>query len=358
MKIGIYTDVHCAYTSSILPLHCEGSKYTTRLQMIIDTFKWMYELFENHKVDMIVNCGDLFDSHSLRSEEIAAMSEALSYSRGTQEIHVLGNHEILDKHRNFYATALLKNYSHIEVIQIPTKLNNLSFLPYMAEEDVEEVLPLLENQILFSHVDIKGSRVTPQHNLENGVEPLRLLDLFQLVINGHLHSPQSFGEYIHNIGASTSLSFADNTDYTPSVTILDTDTLQFERFDNPHAIRFIKINANNQEEFEHELIATGDNPVALRLTVPYDKKVDAEQWLSSYVKETPDKIVASRLISNGTVYNPTTHSDDLDISILKMDDVMDKFKSFLSTQQLKYPIDVYLAEIDNLTKEVPNEHNV
>lgn len=358
MKIGCYTDVHCAYTSSILPLHCEGSKYTTRLQMIIDTFKWMYQLFDKQNVDMIVNCGDLFDSHSLRSEEIAAMSEALSYSKGIQEYHVLGNHEILDKNRNFYATALLKNYPQIEVVQIPTKIENISFLPYMEEEDVNEVLPMLKNKILFSHIDIKGSRVTPQHTLTSGVAPLKLLDLFELVINGHLHAPESFGEYIHNIGASTSLSFADNTDYTPSVTIIDSDTLEFERFDNPYAIRFVKLNVNSKEDLFRELMVIS-NPVALRVSVPAEQKLNAAEWISEYYKDAPEMLVASRVIADGVVYNPTSTADDIDVSDLHSGDITDKFKEFLTTQELKYPIDAYIKEINEISGgEDSNEHSI
>lgn len=348
MKIGIYTDVHCAYTSSILPLHCGDSKYTTRLKMIIDTFQWMYALFHEHRVDMIVNCGDLFDSHSLRSEEIAAMSEALSYSTGIPEFHVLGNHEILDKNRNFYATALLSNYSHIEVIQTPTKYDNLSFLPYMSAEDVEEVLPMLKNQILFSHIDIQGSMVTPQHMLESGVDPIQLLDLFDFVINGHLHSPQSFGDYIHNIGASTSLSFADNSEYTPSVTILDTEGMTFERFENPHAIRFIKMNVEDQAEFERHM-KNVHNPVALRVTVPYDKKTDAETWVSQHWSDNPNDLVACRIMSDGVGYTPTMTSEELDLSSMQSMDVVDKFKQFLHTQPLKYPIESYISEIEEFS---------
>ena len=113
MRVGIYTDIHCSYTSSILPLHIDNSCYTARLKMVVDTFKWMYELFEHNNVDYIVNCGDLFDSYRLRAEEISAMAESLSYNSGIPEYHIIGNHEVMDVRRNFYATALLNNYNYI-----------------------------------------------------------------------------------------------------------------------------------------------------------------------------------------------------------------------------------------------------
>ena len=96
--------------------------------------------------------------------------------------------------------------------------------------------------MLFSHIDIKGSFVTPQHILDEGVDIVRLSNNFKKVINGHLHSPQSFnGGSVLNIGASTSLSFSDNSEYIPHVAIVDSNSLNITYFNNPYAIRFIKL---------------------------------------------------------------------------------------------------------------------
>ena len=113
--LGIYSDVHTVNKSSIMPYHSTDSKYSVRLQMIIDTFKWMYNVFENEHVDVICNCGDLFDSHIVRAEELNAISDCYRYSKGTREIHIIGNHEIFDNNRNFYSTAMLKNFPFIEI---------------------------------------------------------------------------------------------------------------------------------------------------------------------------------------------------------------------------------------------------
>ena len=69
-KIGIYSDVHISHNSSIMPTFLDDGIYTTRLDMCKKSIEWMYELFENKKVDIVVNCGDMYNSHSVSSDEI------------------------------------------------------------------------------------------------------------------------------------------------------------------------------------------------------------------------------------------------------------------------------------------------
>lgn len=351
MKIGIYTDVHCSFTSSILPTFEDGSKYTTRLQMIIDTFRWMYNIFEKHNVDIIVNCGDLFDSYNVRAEELSAMSEALKFGGNIPELHILGNHEILDKHRMFNAVALLDNYSHIDVITDPVKLKcGISLLPYCTIEEATDIIPYLSNDILFSHIDIKGSFVTPQYALDVGVEPTRLSNNFKRVINGHLHSPQSFGACVHNIGASTSLSFSDNSDYIPRITILDTDSLTLTYESNPHAIRFIKRENSTVEELQ-KLINSLTNRAAIRVKCKLEDKPQIAELF-----EDSDKVVAHRIITEHST--ATAQAIETDAPVLEhITDVDSKFLEFLETcNELKYPMSEYQKVIAKACGGVTNEN--
>lgn len=346
MRIGIYTDVHCSYTSSILPLHCEGTKYTTRLQMILDTFRWFYNLFEKEKVDIIVNCGDLFDSHNLRSEEISAMSEALKFSTGVPEYHILGNHETLDKNRNFYATAMLDNYPYITVVDTPLKLDNgVSFLPYMETESVNDVLPYISNKILFSHIDIQGSRLNSFHVMDNGANILKLKDLFSMVINGHIHTYQNLGHNIYNIGATTSYSFADDMDTLPGVAILDTDTMKIDKYPNPHAIRFIKLTANEDlKQFKMILSSYSNSNIALRVDCDFNNKDKVANILEEF-----NNIVVSRIQCKSPTTQCANVDSKLDVDMSNSIDVKNKFVSFLKTEaELKYPLENYIDVMKDL----------
>lgn len=345
MRIGIYTDVHCSYTSSILPIHCEGTKYTTRLNMIINTFKWMYDLFEKQNVDIIVNCGDLFDSHNLRSEEISAMSEALSYSKGVPEYHVLGNHEILDKRRNFYATALLSNYDNITVVDVPLKTDmGLSFLPYMEVDDVNGCLSLIRNPYLFSHIDIQGSRLNQFHVMENGVNQERLKDLFEYVFNGHIHTYQNLGNNIYNVGATTSYSFADDDSRKPGVCVFDTNTKEFKRFGNPYAIRFMTINCMTDQQFYAFKIILDEMvecSAVLKIKCDIKLKENILQLLSKY-----SNIITYRLQSTAPIKENLESSED-SIQVINDGDVCSKFSEFIDNYaELKYNKDYYHKIID------------
>lgn len=353
MRVGIYTDVHCAYTSSILPTFLDGSKYTLRLQMIIDTFKWMYEVFEKNNVDLIVNCGDLFDSHSVRAEELSAMSEALSYGAKIPELHILGNHEILDKHRQFNAVALLNNYSHIDIVSDPLKLDcGISLLPYCSTDDAAEVIPYLSNDILFSHIDIKGSYVTPEYALDVGVEPARLSNNFKRVINGHLHSPQSFDRCVHNIGSTTSLSFSDNSNYTPRVSIIDTKSLSIEYFENPHAIRFIKVPKATPETIS-KMLESVSNRMALRVDCSIEDKAAILSILDSCERVVAHRVRAEHIvITSQSVNNVVTQS-----ALESVTDVDAKFLEFLEAcNELKYPLTEYQNVIASLVGGVDSEN--
>lgn len=340
MRIGIYTDVHCCYTSSILPIHCKSSKYSVRLQMIIDTFRWMYETFRKNNVDLIINCGDLFDSYNIRAEEVCAMSEALSHGGDIPEIHVLGNHEIVDNHRTFYANGLLSQCSHIKVVDQPLKLQNgISLLPYMPWNNAVEVIPMLSNRYLFSHVDIKGSAVTPQHCLTEGVDPDKLTDFFELVVNGHLHSPQSWRNKIFNIGATTSLSFSDNSSYRPRVSILDTTTNNFQFFTNPYAITFIKASISNIEELRNYL---NSYPKVMRIQCASALKPEIEQILVDR-----EDVVAYRIQTTDAQILTEAEAPSVDTAV--DGGLITQFREFITSfDDLKYPVDDYIRVINEM----------
>lgn len=325
MKVGVYTDVHCAFTSSILPLRSADSRYTTRLDMIIDSFRFMYDTFRQKGVDCIVNCGDLFDSCQLRAEEISAMAEALSYGGDVPEYHVLGNHEVFDTERQFCSNALLSNYSYIHLITQPTKLaNGISFLPYMRPDLAEADLPLIQNKILFSHIDIAGSTVTPQHVLESGVDPHLLKSLFGLVVNGHLHAPQKLLGCVHNIGASTSLSFSDNESSCPRFTIIDTDTLQMEFIDNPYAIRFIKGKAASLEDAKQLVASASPNSCVVRISL---EEGCSRSAIQAFLDECAS-VKAYRLLSPVVSVAPSV---ELQSSTRSQKSTADSFLEFIDT---------------------------
>lgn len=338
--VGIYTDVHASVHSSIMTMPSSG-KYSMRLNMIVESFKWMYELFERHGVDMIVNLGDLFDSHVVRSEEITAISEAYTYSRGVPEIHIIGNHDTLDVSRKFYSTSLLNNVPFIDVYSEPCKIDDtFSVIPYMKSESVTpEMLKDLSNKVLLSHLDIKGSHLRPDYVMDSGVDSELLAMNFDVSLNGHLHTAETIHTTEHmviNVGSFSSNSFSDSNTYIPGVCILDTDTYQLVRYNNPHAILFRRMVASSLDDLMKKLCKLDSGyRYILRVTVPYHIKDDVAELLSQIEEIVIYRVVADIHSSHMTEKKVVNSSTEKSIE--------QEFLEFLkkNPELAKYPISEY-----------------
>ena len=294
MKLGIYTDLHCSYTSSIMPLYSDNSMYTTRLNMIVNSGKWMYDLFDKHNVDLIANLGDTFDKNIIKSEELTAISEFYSYSKGVDEIVLVGNHEMVNS--EFNAISVLDNYPFIKVYDKPEKISDIiSVMPYMKPEDIKyDDICELSNKILLSHIDIKGSSIRTGYDLEYGIDPEYLSINFESSFNGHIHKRgkvNTSDNLVINVGSISSISFSDSNSYIPGITIYNTETKEIKFFQNPHSILFRKyhvIDMSNLISIVKNL--QKDYKYIIGLEVPYDIKDEVREYINSL-----SIVIASRI---------------------------------------------------------------
>lgn len=225
IRFLIYTDLHCSKSSSIMPIYSGDKIYTTRLKMIVQTGQWLAELADQRDVDIIVNGGDTFDSHTVSSEELTAMSDFMSpFDKKRRHIIIAGNHDISDRESNFASANILRTIENVEVYNTPTRINEyLSVLPFIKAEDVShEILSGIKNRLLVSHIDIKGSMLRPDYIMDTGVDKELLAEYFEFVANGHLHTAEKIAtskHYVSNIGSVSSSSFNDSNEYYPSAVI-------------------------------------------------------------------------------------------------------------------------------------------
>lgn len=351
-RLLMYTDVHCSRTSSILPPYSnEGSIYTTRLQMIIDSFKWMYETADRYQIDTIINLGDLFDKNHLKCDELTAVSDCYKLSHGIPEIHIVGNHELLDEDKNFYATSILKNYSFIKIYDHPDVINDeISVLPYMNYKNISyDLLDSIDNKILLSHIDIKGSSVRSGYDLTCGVDPEFLLMNFDKVFNGHIHKRSIVKEgsdsdkYIMNIGSMSSISFADSNTYIPGITVFDTKTNDVQFIENPYTILFRKFTANSVSELD-KIFSNLDKKFryVLCVTCPYEKRSDIDDYINSRCENNEILIVAYKICTTINSHMLTPDNDivrQFNLSTDIKSDFISFIKSDEGSKQIKYPID-------------------
>lgn len=296
MLVGIYTDAHFAVASSILN-GTAGYKYSARLDMLVDSFKWMYETFESEGVELIFNGGDLIDSDFIKARESSAIAEALSYGGKIPEYHIVGNHEKEDKASRYTSLSLLDKNRKITVISEPTKIDEtFSVIPYTRDLEYIDLEPLA-NKVLISHIDYEGMNVG-KITLTSGLNMQYACNYFDLILNGHIHAPALYNDKIMNIGAVVGHGFDDNYAVCyPSIMILDTDTLKTRRIINPYSALFLKSKCSSVADLMKYLktLSNIPNPKCLKIEVPYLVRDEVRDYLESQLETY--NVAASRIVS-------------------------------------------------------------
>lgn len=349
MILGIYSDPHVSFTSSILPTY-SSDKYSARLQMCIDSFRWMYEaVFYKNNVELICCCGDLTDKYTLRADEITALSECLgSNYEKIPEIHITGNHDMLNT--QFYSTSLLKLFNHVQIFSSPTKIDDtLSVIPYMKSDMItHEMLKRLKNEIVLSHLDIAGSHLRGDYIMDTGVDPELLRMYFNLVLNGHLHTREAVKPGVWNIGSLTSGSFSDNNIYVPGVMTYDTITHELNTHDNPHAILFRKIHVSDTASLIKALDKLDRKyNYVMRVTCPYDCKDNCHKILSE-----ADQIMTFRVITDlSQKRSIEMNKNSVTPSIFTERSLESEMLKYLNDNSslLKYPMGIYQDILSNVS---------
>jgi DNA repair exonuclease SbcCD nuclease subunit len=253
----------------------------------------MYEQFKSNNVDLIINGGDLTNTDLLHPEENSALSEALSYNPGIQELYVLGNHEIKNKDSSISSVSILNGYPNIEVFNKITLIQkgdcNLLLVPYMADKDkYEEIYSTLSNLdksvscYVFSHMSYIGENYN-NYIETNGLDKERLIYSYpniKGIWNGHIHNIRDNGIY-HQIGSLVGNSFSDSySEGNPGIVILDTNTNNFIRIPNPYAILFHKMECESIRSLTSKLGKLDKNTgKCIRVEVPSSIKDNIYEYI-------------------------------------------------------------------------------
>lgn len=357
--IGIYSDVHISHNSSIMPTYLDESNdnYTTRLKMCIQSMLWAYKQFRDNNVDIIINCGDTYNSHTVSSDELSAMTDIIGEMNVPltfPNYTLIGNHDKFNNTFNSLSwmklledTTLVNDYVHLSYDD--TDIYCISF--YEAPEFIEKIKEMLETYprecskaILFMHGDINGSWLSGTKRIENHIPTDFLTQYFDVVFNGHIHCHERIYNQnckeIFNIGSLTSHSFADSNNHIPACWIYDTNTRKLTCIENPHAILFITEIVEDESDINslvHSLPVI--NKAILKIKCPFDLKDMIEKAL-----EPLKNIIKVKYIFT---YNNEIKSDSNDKDVKSNQstqlDVKDEFISFLSERtDLKGDIDLYI----------------
>ena len=347
MKIGIYADAHFSLNSSIIL--GQTNSLEGRLNHLIDSFEWMYELFRTNGVGVIIDLGDLTDSYVVRAEEITAVSKALSFNEVIPEFHILGNHERLDYNGSISSISFVDNIDNQNVISDLTVMTldnkSVTLLPYSNGYTDEYIESLQDTDYLFTHLDILGSD-TGGWSLTEGIKPNVLANKFGLTVNGHIHNGSwVIPNKVLNLGSISGQNFSSRQiAWNPSVMILDTDTNQYLLYENPYALIFVNKSCSTIDKVVKLINGITEGTYAVQLRVPVSLVEETRK-----VVQTNPHIVASRIM---------TKSDKAELEKLGFEEIehvdsidggFEQLVKFIDSQEsLPYNID----DIKQMVREI------
>ena len=351
MKILLYADTHFSLNSSILLGSTDSLK--GRLEHLINSFKWMYELAKEQRVDLIVDLGDLADSSKLSANEITAVSEALSYNKDIPELHILGNHERQSEDGKINSINFINLINNHRLIIEPEVLNNrYTFIPYQNYKDGDlEGLP--NTEYAFTHIDIKGFILGGTWTLKTGLTPEYLMSKYDYIINGHLHTGgyviNNLYKTILNLGSISGQNFSSKGN--PRIGVLDTESKEIRFINNPYGIKFDSISCNTLSEVIdlNNSIKNSDNNYCIQIKVPVHLVEETSKILGDN-----NKILAKKIKIDSERVRILEDTSVEEVSIERVsgkEEGFNKLREFLEKKnKLPYNLDSILKVVNELEK--------
>ena len=283
-------------------LHFRPSQFDVGLQCL----KWLETIVATHKIDMVVNLGDTFDSHQvIRSEilsEFRSHLDRMCDLLGTRKyMWVLGNHEFYKpSDSKYHALQVFKGIKdNLIIIDKPQVIESLGFIPYLSSH---ETFPILPTPYVFTHNTFYGA----DFGFKKTTEGFIFDDLpYETIISGHIHIRQTLKDKIIYPGTPYSMSSTD-ADWVKGVDVFDTETNIFEFIPSPFPMwRTVNIDVENYKEPDFNqkdtFIITISGPKVLVKSF-IDSSITKE-WKKKYTvflkTEFTDKIKQSRISIKG-----------------------------------------------------------
>lgn len=339
MKLLIYGDVHWSTYSSII--RSRGKDYSTRLENLIKSVSWAESLAEHYNCDSVICLGDFFDRPDLNAEELSALLKVV-WAKNKPHYFIVGNHESTLSTLEYNSTNALNNEGFV-IVDKPLQLNTLGtdilFIPYVIEENRKSIEHYWKEttskettfdnvigtrkKIIFSHNDIKGI----QYGAWTSTDGFEIEDIeanSDLYINGHLHNGAFINdkETILNLGILSGQNFGEDASrYSHLVCILDTETLDMQFFENPHAFNFYKLNIDNERDIEKLFHLKNNAVITIRCEESLVEKV-RDTITANNISIVEFRIVSYKLMTDAVISESTA-------SALNSVDYLKQFYTFI-----------------------------
>ena len=240
MKICIMSDTHL---SSQKYGKMDKNKNINRfLTKQFETMEWIMDYLKENNIDTIIHGGDMFDSPRMSAYPISRTRELFD---GFDAYVIKGNHD----DSNFLHDEGISAIDLIGVNAINEPMSkiiddvNFVFIPWGYEIDESFLLDDKKN-VLVAHgfpKDFINDKFNDSPNNQGGVLSNKTR-LFDLVITGHYHKVFEFSikDTVYLNPGSISGS-GNDSNFDPSIWILDTKDLSYERVKIPNAIKLIDV---------------------------------------------------------------------------------------------------------------------
>lgn len=162
----------------------------------------------SQKCDTVVILGDLFNNHALVRSEV--LNEWTRYFRNIDRPHIVlvGNHDKVSPESSIHVLNVFRDYKNVAIVDKPAEIDSVLFMPYV--HTVEEFKRAIKDTTatrLVCHQTFDGAMYDNGFYAPHGI-PMDAIKQFQLVISGHIHREQEFGNVWYP-GSPFAMNFMD-----------------------------------------------------------------------------------------------------------------------------------------------------
>lgn len=235
----IISDTHLGYKNN-------SNEWLEIQRSYIDDFLMPLILKNKKEGDILIHCGDVFDSRSTIG--IFTLNYAIDIFKKLSDIIpiivLVGNHDSATKHSNdIHSLKFLDFINNIDVIESPLSVHidnsKILFMPWMStkESEIDCINKNSDCNILFSHMNVAGMNFNRHVIVKDGIDNDNIKS-FKRVFSGHLHYRQEKNNVII-VGSPYQLDRGDlNNDKGVYLYDFITDNITF--FENTISPKYLK----------------------------------------------------------------------------------------------------------------------
>lgn len=297
-----------------------------------------FPFLEKNKISIIIQVGDLFDTRKGTNHYSLYHAKKIFFDKLKQKsihlITLLGNHDIMYKNSLEINSPelLLKEYDNITIINKPTSLYGMSFIPWICQENYDNVMEYISNdtnKICFGHLELANFSMYKGFESKHGMSPT-IFKGYDKVITGHYHTISSKNNILY-VGTPYEMCWHDANDirgfhvldknlkfiqnpFTLFNKIYYDDSKDFNYLDDDYVNslqhKYIKIIVESKIPEKYDLFLEKLNTIdTLGLTIN-----DKEQELLELQEDIDESDDTVSILNR---YIDTTITDDLDVCKIK-----------------------------------------